>query len=115
MYTIPMFNAVLEKNSASKYMIDIPAHEIPMMLTRWSSERFLVGEQTEDTFAVTEFAEELERLLDHYGRDLLQRTYGVEFPESVKKSLDKLSIPKRKVDGENASKSKDRTSTATGV
>jgi hypothetical protein len=115
MYEIPMFDAVLEKNHAAKYPMDIPAHEIPMMLTRWDSERFIVGEQRDDTFPVDNLEEEMDRLVMHYGTDLMTKTYGPDFPALVKQSLDKLSISKRNIDGENATKSKNGTSTTTRV
>tara|TARA_B100000745_G_C19811962_1_gene267689 strand:+ start:36 stop:389 length:354 start_codon:yes stop_codon:yes gene_type:complete len=117
MYTVKKLSGSVEKNSSSKYVFDVPAHEIPMLITRWGQTEFVLGEVIpDDVFIIEDMDVEMERLVDHYGTSLLTRTFGPDFGNVILESVKKLSKEERKIDGgKNTAESKNGTSTTSRV
>jgi hypothetical protein len=117
MYTIPKLSGTVEKNTSSKYVFDVPAHEIPMLTTRWGETQFIVGDViSDDFFVIEDMNEEMERLVDHYGIGTLTKTFGPDFANVILESVKKLSKEERKIDGsKNTAESKNGTRTTSRV
>jgi|TARA_R100001244_G_C5072426_1_gene111725 hypothetical protein len=117
MYTIKKVHGTVEKNSSSKYVFDVPAHEIPMLITRWGQTEFTLGEVIpDDVFVIEDMNVEMDRLVDHYGTSILTRTFGPDFGNVILESVKKLSKEERKIDGsKNITESKDGTRTTPRV
>ena len=91
-------------------------HELPIYMFKFSGRITGISTIKEETREVESVEQEIERMIDFFGRPLLEASYGENFKDGIKEAIHSIMEKEKEKNGsENTAKSKNGVSSKTGL
>ena len=113
---VPILQVLVKKDQFSAINKILPAHEFPIWLTTWGAENLEIVGKADEKHEIESIDEEVKRMVSTHGERTLQEVFGASYIDGIEVSITRIIEKEKKVDGStNTAKSKNGTSTETGV
>ena len=115
MQTVNSVRVKLAKDTFNVYSYRIPKYEIPAIMNLWGVESTTILDDEVEPLEFNSVDEEIHRIHQKYGLDMVQKTYGNDYYRALEKAIEESTIEKRDTDGENPVESENGASTEAGL
>ena len=114
---VPMVEIFINKDQFNSMKKIFPAHELAIYTHTWGAECIdMIGRSDAKDHEMDSIEDEVKRLVESWGKDLLQSVFGRSYPEIIEVSINRIMEKERKLDGsENTAKSENGVSAETRV
>ena len=97
--TIPVLEVTITKDQFSSYKKIFPAHELPIFVNDWGTERIEIIGKTENPHKFEDMHSEIDRLVDKYGPDKLKSVFGSSFTDGIEMSINRILEKEKALNG----------------
>ena len=114
---VPMVEIFINKDQFNSMKKIFPAHELAIYTHTWGAECIeMIGRSDAKDHEMDSIEDEVKRLVESWGKDLLQNVFGGSYPDIIEVSINKIMEKERKLDGsKNTAKSENGVSAETRV
>ncbi len=113
---VPILRVLIKKDQFSAINKILPAHEFPIWLTTWGAENLEIVGKADEKHEIESIDEEVKRMVSTHGERTLQEVFGASYIDGIEVSINRIIEKEKKIDDStDTAKSKNGTSTETGV